>query len=35
MNSGDEHLAVLTLLNMFGAELIDKDLDVPKANSPR
>jgi multiple sugar transport system substrate-binding protein len=33
MNSGDEHLAVLTLLNMFGAELIDKDLNV-KANSP-
>ena len=33
MNSGDEHLAVLTFLNMFGAELIDKDLKV-KANSP-
>ncbi len=32
-NSGDEHLAVLSILNMFGAELIDKDLNV-KANSP-
>jgi multiple sugar transport system substrate-binding protein len=33
MNSGDEHLAVLTFLSMFGAQLIDKDLNV-KANSP-
>jgi multiple sugar transport system substrate-binding protein len=33
MNSGDEHLAVLTLLNMWGAELIDKNLNV-KANAP-
>jgi multiple sugar transport system substrate-binding protein len=32
-NSGDEHLAVLSILNMFGAELIDKNLNV-KANSP-
>jgi multiple sugar transport system substrate-binding protein len=33
VNSGDEHLAVLSVLNMFGAELIDKDMNV-KANSP-
>ena len=33
-NSGDEHLAVLTLLNMYGAELIDKDMKV-RANSPQ
>ena len=33
-NSGDEHLAVLTILNMYGAELIDKDQKV-KANSPQ
>ncbi|MCE9659727.1 MAG: extracellular solute-binding protein [Burkholderiales bacterium] len=33
-NSGDEHLAVLTLLNMYGAELIDKDQKV-RANSPQ
>lgn len=33
MNSGDEHLAVLSFLNMYGAELIDKDLNV-KANTP-
>jgi multiple sugar transport system substrate-binding protein len=33
MNSGDEHLAVLTVLNMYGAELIDKDMKV-RANSP-
>lgn len=33
MNSGDEHLAVLTFLNMFGAELITKDMKV-KADSP-
>ncbi|MGH8813266.1 MAG: extracellular solute-binding protein, partial [Advenella sp.] len=31
MNSGDEHLAVLSFLNMYGVELIDKDLNV-KAN---
>ena len=33
-NSGDEHLAVLTILNMYGAELIDKEQKV-KANSPQ
>lgn len=33
MNSGDEHLAVLTVLNMWGAQLIDKDMKV-RANSP-
>ena len=33
-NSGDEHLAVLTILNMYGAELIDKDQKV-RANSPQ
>jgi multiple sugar transport system substrate-binding protein len=33
-NSGDEHLAVLTLLSMYGAELIDKDQKV-HANSPQ
>lgn len=33
MNSGDEHLAVLSFLNMYGAELIDQDLNV-KADSP-
>ncbi|MBM0205424.1 extracellular solute-binding protein [Micromonospora sp. STR1s_5] len=33
MNSGDEHVAVLTFLNMFGAQLIDKDMKV-RANSP-
>lgn len=33
MNSGDEHLAVLSFLNMYGAELIDKDLNVT-ANTP-
>ncbi|MGH8845183.1 MAG: ABC transporter substrate-binding protein [Advenella sp.] len=33
MNSGDEHLAVLSFLNMYGVELIDKDLNV-KANTP-
>lgn len=32
MNSGDEHLAVLTMLGMYGAQLIDKDLRV-RANS--
>ncbi len=33
MNSGDEHLAVLTFLNMYGAELIDSKMQV-KADSP-
>ena len=33
MNSGDEHLAVLSFLNMYGAVLIDQDLKV-KADSP-
>ncbi len=33
MNSGDEHLAVLSFLNMYGAVLIDQDLNV-KADSP-
>ena len=33
MNSGDEHLAVLTVLSMYGAQLIDKDLKV-SANTP-
>lgn len=33
MNSGDEHLAVLTVLNMYGAVLIDKDMKV-RADSP-
>lgn len=33
MNSGDEHLAVLTFLNMYGAELIDRDMKV-RANTP-
>jgi multiple sugar transport system substrate-binding protein len=32
-NSGDEHLAVLSILNMFGAELIDKNMKV-RADSP-
>lgn len=33
MNSGDEHLAVLSFLNMYGAVLIDQNLKV-RANSP-
>lgn len=33
-NSGDEHLAVLAILNMYGAELITKDGKV-QANSPQ
>lgn len=33
MNSGDEHLAVLTVLNMYGAELIDKNMKV-RASTP-
>lgn len=32
-NSGDEHLATLSFLNMYGAEIIDKDMKV-RANSP-